>query len=153
MIEEASTITMEQADLRLCDTRHEATDKIIELNAQRLEKLIDKITIDNDKRCDLIVQKLETRLHGMDIALNLKTGEIEKRLTSLNELRAEVVKDRSLLVPKNVYDTKTDFYDRWITTVNDRLTTLETRLLTGGAAVIVFFAIVEFALHIFGVGK
>jgi len=150
---EDRSVTMEQKDQRLCDTRHGAVDKIIELNTQKLEKLIDKSIIDNDKRCDLVVQKIETRLHGMDIALDLKTGELEKKLRELNDLRSDVTKDRILLVPKSVYDTKTDFYDKWITTVNDRLTTIETRLLTGAGAMVVFFTIVEIILHLFGVRK
>ena len=150
---EDRSVIMEQKDQRLCDTRHGAVDKIIELNTQKLEKLIDKSIIDNDKRCDLVVQKIETRLHGMDVALDLKTGELEKKLRELNDLRSDVTKDRILLVPKSVYDIKTEFYDRWIATVNDRLTTIETRLLTGGVAVVVFFSIVELALHFFVVGK
>jgi hypothetical protein len=93
---------------------------------------------------ELRERALVTRLDSMDHALELRTGELERRLEMLNELRAEVVQEFLL---KDTYDIKTTFYDNWCRTVDTRLTTLETRIATWVASLGVLFTVVQLILH------
>jgi hypothetical protein len=47
---------------------------------------------------------INARLDAMDEALILRTSELEKRLEGLNQLRGDVVQDRSDFVRKEYYD-------------------------------------------------
>jgi hypothetical protein len=96
---------------------------------------------------ELRERALVTRLDSMDHALELRTGELERRLEMLNELRAEVVQDRKEFLLKDTYDIKTTFYDNWCRTVDTRLTTLETRIATWVASLGVLFTVVQLILH------
>lgn len=75
---------------------------------------------------DAKLEKLNTRLDGMDKALELKNKELEWRLEDLNNWKKETINERENLLNKETYNIKTEYYDRWIATVNDRLTILET---------------------------
>jgi hypothetical protein len=70
------------------------------------------------------IETLSTRLDGMDKAVEIKTIDMERRLEGLNELRNDVIKDRSLLVRQDTYKMKIRMIDDWITTANEKLTTL-----------------------------
>jgi hypothetical protein len=79
------------------------------------------------ERMDLCIRTVNIRLESMDRALDLKTGELDKRLEGLNNLRAEVTKDRELFLRKETYDYKIGIYDKWVTETSDRVVRMETR--------------------------
>lgn len=80
-----------------------------------------------EKLCNTRHEVINTRLHAMDSALELKTQQMEIRLHLLNELRADVIRDRELLVRKEAYDIKIENYDMFINDVAKRLAVVETR--------------------------
>jgi hypothetical protein len=90
---------------------------------------------------------INARLAAMDDALRLRTHNLEKRLEVLNELRAEVVRDRDVYLKKEIYDIKTLGYDSWCSTINTRLTVIETRTVVWTTALGIFFIVVELAFH------
>jgi hypothetical protein len=96
---------------------------------------------------ELRERNIVTRLDAMDHALDLRTGELERRLEGLNQLRAEVVQDRKDFLLKDTYDIKTTYYDDWCRGVDSRLTTLETRIATWVATLGVLFTVVQLILH------
>jgi len=96
---------------------------------------------------DLHIKVVETRLAAMDHALDLKTGELNNRLKALNELRAEVVKDREQFVKKDSYDIKIKTYDDWIRLIENRITVIETRSVVWTSALGIFFIIIQIFLH------
>ena len=118
-------------DERLCNIKHRA----------------------NSEKVDLAMEKIDVRLDAMDEALVLRTGELEKRLEGLNQLRADVVKDREQYLRQEVYNIKTAQYDSWITNVNNRLTIIETRAIVWTGALAVIFIIVQLLLHYLNIVK
>ena len=61
----------------------------------------------NDEHCCNIRHKpMEIRMDSMDKALELQSKEIDRRLEALNELRSEVIQDRSQFVKAGEYDMK-----------------------------------------------
>ena len=103
---------------------------------------------------DLKFQKMETRLDGMDKALLMRTGELEARLHTLNQLRNDVIRDRDLFVRKEMFDAavgvltglKKEYTEAHQTLMN-RVTVIETRSLTWAAILVVMFGIVEVISH------
>ena len=93
--------------------------------------------------CDTKHQVFTERLNGMDRALAIRAADLERRLEGLNQLRQEVVRDREMFLNKEVYNTKTAFYDGWCSEVNDRLTKIETRSIVWTSAIVLIFTIVE----------
>lgn len=81
--------------------------------------------------------------------LTATVNNIEARMGGLNELRKEVISDRAQFVKKDTYDIKTTNYDDWCTSVNERLTKIETRLVTWVGALGLFFLVVEFFMRYF----
>lgn len=97
------------------------------------------------KILDLQFENTNIRFDAMDKALKLKNVEMERRLDALNELRAEVLKDRSLFVQKIVYEDKIIGYDKWSRIVDDRLMKMETQYasrITLATAIALFSVIV-----------
>jgi hypothetical protein len=81
----------------------------------------------DEKLCKAFQCAIRERLSGMDASLVQRTADLERRLLGLNELRAEVVKDRELLLKKETYDIKTAGYDTWCAEINRRITVLESK--------------------------
>ena len=117
----------------LCTTRH-----------QRLEDII-----------NLGFDKMNIRLDGADKALELKAKDLENRLHALNELRAEVLRDRMMFLTKETYDIKTTGYDAWCAGIDKKIVAIETKILTWTAALGVFFVLLQLFLHYFtnGINK
>ena len=96
-------------------------------------------------------ERLTARLDGMDKALEIKTRELDRRLEGLNELREEVIKDRDQYARREIFNSKVNYYDQWITTASEKLTRLmvdyETRI--NRAAVISIIARVVSVVAIF----
>lgn len=109
------------------------------LCSERVQHIEDVITLG--------FEKLYIRLEGMDKALDLKSKDLENRLHLLNQLREEVIRDRQMFLVKETYDIKTAGYDAWCSSVDKKIATIETRIVTWTSAVIGFFAILQFILH------
>jgi hypothetical protein len=111
------------------------------------EKLCDERHIALKEILDLCIKKIEVRLSGMDIALNVSTKELERRLEELNNLRAEYTRDRatdrSLFVRQETYDVKTAGYDDWCRGIEKKINTIETRYATWAAALIALVVIIQ----------
>jgi uncharacterized protein YydD (DUF2326 family) len=112
-------------DWRVCQTKHASIKDATELRERAIV----------------------ARLDAMDEALTLRTGELERRLEGLNQLRQEVTQDRKEFLQKETYDIKTAYYDEWCRNVDARLTTLETRIATWVASLGVLFTVVQLILH------
>lgn len=123
----------------LCELKHETI--LVKLEASERH---------NRERCDLIVEKLEERLKGMDTALGLKSDEIGTKLRDLNHVRRESMEERQHMLRKDTYDAKIEVYDIWIAGVNDRLTRIETRSAVWATVIILAFAAVEVFMHFTG---
>ena len=102
--------------------------------------------MDDCKRCgDHSGQDM--RITALEREIVLRFSDLERRLGGLNELRGEVTKDRDQFLRSETYSNKTEFYDRWITSVERRLTVIETRSITWTAAIAVFFLVVQILLR------
>jgi len=130
---------MEGMDQKTCDIKTAACQRMMCHKFEALEKVIN------------------TRFAALDEALVLRTGDLNSRLKVLNELRNEVVKDRSLFVTVNAYETAHHFLERSVVSVDDkanliinRLTVVETRAVTWTAAVALFFMVMQVVLHFWG---
>lgn len=108
---------------KLCETKHEALMEYL-------------------KQCS---KTLDLRFEAADKALTLKSEEMERRLEGLNELRAEVIRDRSQFVKQDVYDLGKK--DREL--LATRVTIIETRLIAWTSALAIFFLIIQMAIKVF----
>ena len=97
-----------------------------------------------------IEERIDLRLDAMDKALILGREEVARRLGELNQLRREVETDRSRLLPRETFDTYHAEGTTWRERVEKRLTQIETRAITWGAALAVFVVILNFALRAIG---
>jgi hypothetical protein len=77
-------------------------------------------------KCDQI-KTIEARLEGMDRAAVLKATEIDRRLQEHNELRKEVLTDRSQFMQTDIYDADRKNWQAWKEIVNASLTKLMTK--------------------------
>lgn len=99
----------------------------------------------SEKLCKSRREIFETRFDAMDGALKDRTADLERRLEGLNQLRAEVTKDRELLLRKDAYDMKVAYYDKFVTDAGQAITRMETRYegrLTFATVMSVFSAII-----------
>ena len=110
--------------------------------------------MDNSYEEKLILSRLETvraRLDGMDIAIDVKTREMDRRLESLNDLRAEVVRDRDQYARKEIMESKFETFDQWRHDIIHRVTIIETRsaVMTSivGIVFLVFQVVVYYILR------
>ncbi len=90
------------------------------------------------------------RFDALDKAIELSRDEMNRRLESLNQLRAEVMTDRQTLVQRETCESQHKELRNWRDSVNSKLTTLETRSITWTAAVGVFFVVLTFVMRWFG---
>ena len=103
-------------DNRLCDERHLAVGRDISNVCAKMELKIEAV-----KEANSLINK------AADVALTLKTADINKRLEQLNQLRAEVVKDRDDFLRKESYDAKVLFYDKFVSDASQALTRMEAK--------------------------
>ena len=113
-----------------------------------------------NKLCAARHESLYVRLQAMDKALELNAKNVEARLMALNELRAEVIKDRVLFIREDMYTSKHGDLERWVRSVDSavnalsvsggilskletRLTILETRLVTISAGIVFLVALIQ----------
>jgi hypothetical protein len=79
-----------------------------------------------NERCRIIDQ----RFAEQDRALQLSRDELERRLEGLNQLRQDVVKDRSEYVTRDVYELNHKVLESRINSVEDAIAQMETRTAT-----------------------
>ena len=89
---------------------------------------------------------IELRFASTESAMQLYREDMKGRLQALNDLRAEVTRDRDLLLPRETFDLWVRERRGWHDTVNERLTKIETRALTWTASLALFFTILTLAL-------
>ncbi len=89
---------------------------------------------------------VEMRFKALEKATESDRVELERRLSDLNKLRDDVVKDRVAFITKDTYSgTETaralwrETYDTELKSISDRLLVIETRSVTWTAAVGIFF--------------
>ena len=109
---------------KICRVKHEALDKVVDLKIKSIDVRLEGM----EKAIELRKEIVTNRFYAMDDALLLRTGELEKRLEGLNELRSEVISDRDQLVKKETYNIKTAAYDEWCTDINRRISVIETKM-------------------------
>ena len=93
---------------------------------------------------------IDIRFDSLDKALALSREEMNRRLEGLNQLRGEVITDRSQFMPRDKCDDKHAVFSDWQASVNKKLTVLETRSITWTASVGLFFLILNLAMRWFG---
>jgi len=136
--------------VKLCETKHKELEQKIALHVSAIGERIHAIDMATVLRKDA----LDAKLDGMDKALNIKAIELERRLEGLNQLRADVVRDREEFVRKDTYminhkslELMTNLTTDRINVIGNRILVLETRSVVWTVAIGVFFIICQIALH------
>ena len=99
---------------------------------------------DYDKLIRLHIKTIEARLDGMDKLLQVRGIELDRRLAGLNELRADVVKDRDQFVRRESYELKMIDLEK----LGNRVTSVETRLVVWSAVLAFIFTVVNIVLRL-----
>lgn len=91
---------------------------------------------------------VEMRFQALEKATESDRIELERRLSDLNKLREDVVKDRFPFITKDTYSgTETaralwrETYETELKSISDRLLVIETRSVTWTAALGIFFTL------------
>ena len=108
----------------------------------------------DERYLNLEIKRLEVRLDGNDKALVLGVAELERRLEALNQLRADVVRDRDLFVRKEAFESlekdlallRAD-YGRGHLEVLTRITVIETRSLVWTGIIAALFLVVQIGIN------
>ena len=109
---------------------------------------MDKLDCDfYDKLCHARHDSINVKFKAMDEAIDLKAKQLDLRLESLNELRRQVVEDRELFIRKDVYEFKTQYYDKFVQDALSRITIIETRHVVITATLAVGFVVLQLAMH------
>ena len=121
--------------------KFEEVEKALVLAREQIER--DKVFAREQIERDRITAKeqLEQRLTYIENSNEAKHDDLEKKMTKLNELRQELVRDRSMFLLKEVYDKDEKVLTDWKTIivkqitegiggVITRITATETRSLT-----------------------
>ena len=107
---------------------------------------------------DKSIAEVKAMIAGIDKATVIKTMEMDRRLAELNELRRDVVQDRSMFVKKETYDVENKVIDDWMTSVNEKLTKLMvkyesrvtlTTLISLGSLLVSIITLGILAMHYF----
>jgi len=106
--------------------------------ADRLDEQQNSLSTERIRIAEMLV-----RFDSTDSALKLHAKEMERRLEGLNQLREEVVRDRELLLRREIYDEKTKSCDSLFVSLGTRITKIETRAITWTAAIAMFFVLVN----------
>jgi hypothetical protein len=105
-----------------------------------LRDYIENILLEHDRRAD-------ARMNAMDRAVELARLDLSRRLGELNELREELLEDRSQFITRDVYDAREREHSTWREATVTRLTTIETisvtRSITWASAIAIAFSLVN----------
>lgn len=88
-----------------------------------LREYLERLLEERDRHTD-------ARFLAADRAVELARSELARRLTELNQLREEVLSDRSRFVTQSVYDAEMRSREEWRQMVTERLATIESRSIT-----------------------
>jgi len=98
-------------------------------------------------------RELDVRSAATESAILLAREEVARRLGELNQLRSEVVSDREQFVSKLQFEPMMQERDAWrgditekLTSINERITKIETRGSTWTLAIGLFFVVLQIAL-------
>ena len=101
-------------------------------------------TITLKEYIDLVIDNHERA--QIDALINAEKN-LERRLEALNDLRCAVERDRDMFVKREIYDTKTAFYDQWCRGIDEFKTKVETRY-EGRLTAATWIAIVSIILSV-----
>lgn len=93
---------------------------------------------------------IDLRFDSLDKSIILSRDEMNRRLEGLNQLRNEVLMDRSMFMPRETCATQHKDLTDWREAINNKVTILETRAITWTAAVGIFFLFINVVLRWFG---
>jgi hypothetical protein len=92
------------------------------------------------------IKNLDLRFEAAELAVKIASENLQRELSKLNELRQEVVKDRSLFVTNDYFTSKMASLDKEIAQLRERQIATETKAATWVIALGVFFAIIQLTL-------
>lgn len=104
-------------------------------------RLVRTLIEEKDKQLDL-------KFKAAKDALDASKVELDRRLEGLNHLRKEVVDDRANFLRASVYETKEKESDKWRADILNRLTIIETRVVTWVTALGFFFILIQVVLRL-----
>lgn len=92
---------------------------------------------------------VDIKMSASEKAVKIASDNLQRELEKLNELRQDVVKDRSLFVRQDAYEVKIKSIDLSIQEVKEKQISLETKFVTWISAISVFFIIIQIMLNYF----
>jgi hypothetical protein len=109
-----------------------------------------------DEKHSYMERIINHRFESMDASVVAKSIDLERRLEGLNDLRAQVIRDRDQFVKKETYDLRVQHYDKYIEgayithqALMNRLTVIETRSVVWTSVIGVAFTVLQVLLHFF----
>ncbi len=102
-----------------------------------------------DEPCVPLKEFIEARLNAMEKAVIIATTDMERRLDELNQLRKDVITDRSQFLSLEVFNATLKEWSMWRETTVNRITIMETRAVTWTAALGIFFIVLQLFLYWF----
>jgi len=118
-------------------------DSETEQNIVTLREYFEALLAEKDKQ-------LDARFVAMNATNDLARVNIERRLENLNELRREVIEDRSRFLTIEIYDAKEAERQVWRDLVNRQITTIQVRNLTWTAAIGVALIVITILINWLG---
>jgi hypothetical protein len=124
------------------------------INGYNMRRFCDERHAAEDQASELRYRAVLARLDGMDLAVQIKTKELDRRLELLNELRTDVVNDRDQFVRKDVcsesnktFEAFRNEYSSAHAIIANRITVLETRLSVWTSVIAALFLLVQLLIH------
>jgi hypothetical protein len=99
------------------------------------------------REMELQLKRIEERMDSMDVALDLRSGELERRLGGMNELREEVVRDRAQFVFRESHDAREAILREFITLLDKKIEKIETRFSTWLIAIALIVTVLQLFIH------
>ncbi len=78
--------------------------ELISIRNEESKKALESANINLNGRLSMLESLTDSKMKGTQTALEVKAVEMERRLEALNQLRSEVIKDRSVYIRNDVYD-------------------------------------------------
>ena len=112
-------------------------------------KLHDSVSLKEfiDHRFDAMEKQLNLRFEALDKALLLAAKTAEDKYMALNNLKAEVAKDKEKFQTKESYDKDHAILTEWRQEVSNFMTKANTRIITWTTAIGVFYVVLTLVLN------
>ncbi len=78
--------------------------ELISIRNEESKTALESANINLNGRLSMLESLTDSKMKGTQTALEVKAVEMERRLEALNQLRSEVIKDRSVYIRNDVYD-------------------------------------------------